>query len=228
VAVTAAALVARGLYKIYKEGATETVALRGADLELGGGEFVSIVGPSGSGKSTLLWILAGLVLPSAGSVLMDGRDITRLDETARAGLRAAQVGVVFQRGNLVPFLTAQENVELAMRMNPNGGADGGRAEKLLTELGVGGRRHSYPRRLSGGEAQRVAIAVALANKPAILLGDEVTGELDTATSAHVMDILLGVQRQQGLAMLLVTHNPAVAALAGRQLAIIDGLVEVHR
>jgi ABC-type lipoprotein export system ATPase subunit len=217
------AIAARGLFKIYKEGATETVALRGADLELQKGEFVSLVGPSGSGKSTLLWILAGLTLPSAGSVLMDDRDLTRLDETERAEARAANFGVVFQKGNLVPFLTAVENVELAMRMR--GRPDGKRARRLLTDLGLGDRFHSLPRQLSGGEAQRVAIAVALANEPAILLGDEVTGELDTATSALVMEVLADIQRDRALTMLLVTHNPAVAARADRRLAIVDGLVE---
>jgi ABC-type lipoprotein export system ATPase subunit len=220
-------MAARGLFKIYREGATETVALRGADLELGSGEFVSLVGPSGSGKSTLLSILGGLVLPSAGSVLMGGRDITRLDEAERAEVRAAQVGIVFQKGNLVPFLSALENVELAMRIHRKQRDDRDRARALLTELGLGERMHDQPRRLSGGEAQRVAIAVALANQPAVLLGDEVTGELDSATSDAVMELLLRIQRERGLAMLLVTHNPDVASRADRRLAIVDGLVEDH-
>jgi ABC-type lipoprotein export system ATPase subunit len=218
-------LSARGLFKIYREGATETVALRGADLSLGRGEFVSLVGPSGSGKSTLLSILGGLVLPSAGSVLMDGRDITRLDEAERAEVRAAAVGIVFQKGNLVPFLSALENVELAMRIHRRQPGDGARARALLTELGLGPRMHHRPRRLSGGEAQRVAIAVALANQPALLLGDEITGELDTATSEAALELLLRIQRERGLAMLLVTHNPLLAARADRRLAIVDGLIE---
>ena len=219
------ALAARGLFKIYREGATETVALRGADLWLGRGEFVSLVGPSGSGKSTLLSILGGLVLPSAGSVLMDGRDITRLDEAERAEVRAASVGIVFQKGNLVPFLSALENVELAMRIHRRQHGDGARARALLSELGLGSRMHDHPRRLSGGEAQRVAIAVALANQPALLLGDEITGELDTATSEAALELLLRIQRERGLAMLLVTHNPALAVRADRRLAIVDGLIE---
>jgi ABC-type lipoprotein export system ATPase subunit len=223
----AAALSARGLFKIYKEGATETVALRGADLSLGRGEFVSLVGPSGSGKSTLLSILGGLVLPSAGSVLMDGRDITRLDEASRASVRAASVGIVFQKGNLVPFLSALENVELAMRIHRRQRGDRDRARALLDELGLGSRMDDHPRRLSGGEAQRVAIAVALANQPAILLGDEITGELDSATSEAALELLLRIQRERGLAMLLVTHNPALAERADRRLAIVDGLIEDH-
>jgi ABC-type lipoprotein export system ATPase subunit len=221
------AMVARGLFKIYKESATETVALRGADLELRPGEFVSLVGPSGSGKSTLLSILGGLILPSAGSVTMEGRDITRLDEAERAQLRAEHVGMVFQKGNLVPFLSALENVELAMRMHRRQPGDSARARGLLGDLGLAQRMHDRPRRLSGGEAQRVAIAVALANQPDILLGDEVTGELDSATAEAVMDLLRRIQRERSLAMLLVTHNPDVAARADRRLAIVDGLVEDH-
>jgi putative ABC transport system ATP-binding protein len=219
------ALAGRGLFKIYKEGATETVALRGADIELRKGEFVSLVGPSGSGKSTLMSILGGLILPSAGSVLMDGRDITRIDESGRAALRAVHVGIVFQKGNLVPFLSALENVELAMHMVGKQPSNAARARGLLTELGLKQRMHDRPRRLSGGEAQRVAIAVALANQPQILLGDEVTGELDSATADTVMDLLQGIQAERDLALLLVTHNPEVAARAGRRLAIVDGLVE---
>jgi putative ABC transport system ATP-binding protein len=219
------ALAGRGLFKIYKEGATETVALRGADIELRKGEFVSLVGPSGSGKSTLMSILGGLILPSAGSVLMDGRDITRIDESGRAALRAVHVGIVFQKGNLVPFLSALENVELAMHMVGKQPGNGARARGLLTELGLKQRMHDRPRRLSGGEAQRVAIAVALANQPQILLGDEVTGELDSATADTVMDLLQRIQAERELALLLVTHNPEVAARAGRRLAIVDGLVE---
>ncbi|HEV7678823.1 MAG TPA: ABC transporter ATP-binding protein [Candidatus Dormibacteraeota bacterium] len=219
------ALSASGLFKIYREGATETVALRGANLEVHRSEFVSLVGPSGSGKSTLLSILGGLVLPSAGSVLMDGRDITRLDEAERAQVRAANLGIVFQKGNLVPFLSALENVELAMRIHGRKPGDGARARALLTELGLEDRMHHHPRRLSGGEAQRVAIAVALANQPAVLLGDEVTGELDSTTSEVALELLLRIQRERGLAMLLVTHNPDLAARADRRLAIVDGLIE---
>jgi lipoprotein-releasing system ATP-binding protein len=222
------AVSARGLFKIYKEGFTETVALRGADLDVRCGEFVSLVGPSGSGKSTLLSILGGLILPSAGSVLVGSRDITRLDEAGRAQVRATTIGIVFQKGNLVPFLSALENVELAMRIHGKQRGDDARARALLAELGLGSRIHDHPRRLSGGEAQRVTIAVALANQPRILLGDEVTGELDSSTSDTVMALLQRFQRERGLAMLLVTHNPVVAERADRRLAIVDGLVERRR
>jgi putative ABC transport system ATP-binding protein len=221
----AAAMVrARDLFKIYKEGTTETVALRGASLELNRGDMASLVGPSGSGKSTLLWIMAGLSLPSAGQMFVGGQDLARLDETERARVRAKTVGVIFQRGNLIPFLTAHENVVLAVGSGARGVSASTRARAILTELGLSQRLHHYPRQLSGGEAQRVGIAVALANEPALLLGDEVTGELDSGTSEQVMDLLMMLHRERNLTMLLVTHNATVAATASRQLTIVDGAV----
>jgi putative ABC transport system ATP-binding protein len=213
----------REVFKIYKEGDTETVALRGASLSLLRAEFVSLVGPSGSGKTTLLWIMAGLTLPAAGKVFLQGRDLTRLDETGRALIRAAQIGLVFQRGNLIPFLNAEENVAMAIKL-ARGKKSGQRARDLLGSLGLHDRRHHYPRQLSGGEAQRVAIALALANDPVLLLGDEITGELDSATSESVLMVLLDVQRQRGMTVLTVTHNPWLARQAGRQLEIADGLL----
>ncbi|MDQ6748883.1 MAG: ABC transporter ATP-binding protein [Candidatus Dormibacteraeota bacterium] len=212
-----------GVFKIYKEGGAETVALQGADLELSNGEFVSMTGASGSGKSSLLWIIAGLALPSAGQVMFDGRDLTRLDETARAEVRARHIGIVFQRGNLVPFLSAEENLALASRIA--GGKHPNRcARELLGEVGLGSRLRHYPRQLSGGEAQRVGVALALVNQPRLLLGDEITGELDSATSAAVMGLLLRLQRELGMTVLVVTHNPGVAAMADRSLNIADGQV----
>ena len=213
----------RGAFKIYKEGDAETVALRGADLDLASGEFVSLTGASGSGKSSLLWIMAGLSQPSAGQVIFDGRDLSRLDEAARAEVRARNFGVVFQRGNLLPFLTAEENLALAVRIAGRGNA-GLRAREVLGEVGLQKRMRHYPRQLSGGEAQRVGVALALVNEPRLLLGDEVTGELDSATSAAIMDLLLGLQRDRGMTVLVVTHNPEVAMRADRHLAIADGLV----
>lgn len=215
---------AQGLFKIYKEGAAETVALQGAAIDLRAGESVSLVGPSGSGKTTLLWILAGLGLPSAGQVFVDGVDITRLDETSRAAIRAQRVGLVFQRGNLIPFLTAEENVVLALEMGGHRHGAKAQARDLLGELALANRGRHYPRQLSGGESQRVGIAVAIANEPALLFGDEVTGELDTATSEFVMALLARLQRERGLTMMLVTHNPGQADQADRQLAIVDGMV----
>lgn len=215
---------ASGVFKIYKEGTTETVALRGASLKLERGEFATLVGPSGSGKSTMLWILAGLSLPSAGQVIIDGQDITTLDETARAAIRSAHVGIVFQKGNLVPFLSAEENIMLVLELAGSKKKSRVRAREVLGDLGLVDRLHHYPRQMSGGEAQRVGIAVALANDPDLLLGDEVTGELDSETSEQVMTLLASLQRDRGLTMLIVTHNPSLAASSDRQLAIIDGLV----
>jgi putative ABC transport system ATP-binding protein len=213
----------RDVFKVYREATTETVALRGASLELRPGEFVSLMGRSGSGKSTLVSVMAGLALPTAGQVIIDGRDITRLDETKRAELRATRIGLVFQSGNLIPFLTAAENVRLALQLS--GRAVGnGRARDLLGEVGLSARLNHYPRQLSGGEVQRVAIAVALALDPALLIGDELTGELDSATAERVMDVLRDVRHQRQLSILLVTHNPELAALADRQLELVDGVV----
>ena len=223
VACDGALISVRDVFKVYREATTETVALRGASLELRPGEFVSLMGRSGSGKSTLVSVMAGLALPTAGQVIIDGRDITRLDETKRAELRATRIGLVFQSGNLIPFLTAAENVRLALQLS--GRAVGnGRARDLLGEVGLSARLNHYPRQLSGGEVQRVAIAVALALDPALLIGDELTGELDSATAERVMDVLRDVRRQRQLSILLVTHNPELAALADRQLELVDGVV----
>lgn len=214
---------ARDLFKIYREGSVETVALRSASLELPRGQITSLVGPSGSGKSTLLSILAGLALPSAGQVLFDAEDITRLDEAGRARLRARRIGMVQQSGNLIPFLSALENVKLALTL-AGGATPSGGARALLGELGLGARLHHLPQQLSGGEAQRVSIAVALANQPDLLLADELTGELDSATAEQVMELILEAWRQRGLTVLLVTHNPTLAERAQRRLRLVDGTV----
>jgi predicted ABC-type transport system involved in lysophospholipase L1 biosynthesis ATPase subunit len=215
----------RDLFKIYKEGRSETVALRGADVSVRPGEFVSLTGPSGSGKSTLLSILAGLTTPSAGEIVVDGQDLADLDETGRARWRAERVGMVFQRGNLIPFLTAEENVVLVARPHVGRRRARERARELLSALGLGDRQRHRPAQLSGGEVQRAGIAVAVANEPAVLFGDEVTGELDSATSEQVMETLLDLQRERGLTMVLVTHNQSVAGLADRQLEISGGALQ---
>jgi putative ABC transport system ATP-binding protein len=214
----------RDVFKIYREGSTETVALRGTDLELPRGRMTSLVGPSGSGKSTMLSLLAGLSLPSAGQVIFEGKDISRLDETARARLRAERMGLVFQSGNLIPFLNAFENVQLAERLAGKPGKIS-RARDLLAEVGLAQRLNHLPRQLSGGEAQRVSIAVALANDPDLLLADELTGELDSVTAAKVMDVLRGVWERRHLTILLVTHNRELAAQADHRLRLLDGMVK---
>jgi putative ABC transport system ATP-binding protein len=211
------------VFKIYREGSTETVALRGASLELPRGRITSLVGRSGSGKSTLITLLAGLALPSAGRVLFDDQDITRLDDAGRAKLRAKRIGVVFQRDNLIPFLTAHENVKLAIKL-AGGRRAGKRAKELLSELGLGKRLRHYPRQLSGGEGQRAAIAVALANGPDLLVGDELTGELDSKTADTVLKLITTASSEKGLTVLIVTHNLHVAQAAHQQLQLIDGVV----
>jgi putative ABC transport system ATP-binding protein len=224
--VTAAEPLARlrDVFKIYREGSTETVALRGTDLELPRGQMTSLVGPSGSGKSTMLSLLAGLSLPSAGQVIFEGTDISRLDESARARLRAERMGMVFQSGNLIPFLNALENVQLAERLAGKPGKVS-HARELLSEVGLAQRLNHLPRQLSGGEAQRVSIAVALANDPDLLLADELTGELDSATAAKVMDVLRDAWERRHLTILLVTHNRDLAAQADHRLRLLDGIVK---
>jgi putative ABC transport system ATP-binding protein len=211
------------VFKIYREGSTETVALRGANLDLPRGILTSMVGPSGSGKSTLLSILAGLALPSAGQVIIDGQDISRLDEAARARIRADRVGLVFQSGNLIPFLSALENVQLARSVSDRAKVTTSPRE-LLADVGLEKRLNHLPRQLSGGEQQRVSIAVALANEPDLLLADELTGELDSATAEQVMDVLASALRRRSLTVLLVTHNPELAARADHRVRLVDGLV----
>jgi putative ABC transport system ATP-binding protein len=209
--------------KTYREGSVDRPVLRHVNLDLSRGEMPSLTGVSGSGKSTLISLLAGLLLPDSGRVLFDGDEITGLDDVARARLRALRVGIVLQSGNLIPFLTAQQNVELAMEL---GGRDReeGRAEGLLSELGMGDRLHHVPRRLSGGEAQRVAVAMALANHPDLLLADEVTGQLDSANAEQVMDVIVEAWRRRGLTVLFVTHDHELAARAERRLVLESGEV----
>ena len=210
--------------KTYRAAAGGTRVLRSAELELLRGQTTSLVGVSGSGKSTLISLLAGLLLPDAGAIVFDGSDITRLDDAARAELRARRIGVVLQSGNLIPFLTALENVELAIDLA--GGAERAteRATSLLSELGLADRLDHLPRRMSGGEVQRAAVAVALANEPDLLLADEVTGELDSGTAAQVMGVILDAWRERGLTVLFVTHSDELAGLAEQRLRLSDGQV----
>jgi putative ABC transport system ATP-binding protein len=208
-----------GVAKAYGTGEARTVVLESVDLLVHEEEKVSLVGPSGSGKSTLLALIAGLIQPDAGRIRVGDVAMHDLDDTGRAALRAQQVGVVLQSDNLIPFLTAVENVELATGFAAGtGGRD--RARELLVALGVDHRRDHLPRQLSGGEAQRVSIAVALANEPSLLLADEVVGQLDSVTANHVVDVLFGAD----LAVLFVTHDEALAARGERQLRLVDGSV----
>jgi ABC-type lipoprotein export system ATPase subunit len=219
------AVEARGLYHIYQEGELETVALRGAELVLEPGSWTTVMGPSGSGKSTLLHVLAGLLKPTAGAVVIDGEDLTRLDAGERARRRRRQIGVVLQRDNLHPLLDAVGNVALPLRLDGQRRRQSRqRAGYLLNEVGLADRRRQRTGQLSGGEAQRVAIAVALAGRPRVLLADEPTGELDEGTSSAVLDLLEQVREHEGTAILTVTHNPQVAERADRRLIMRDGLI----
>jgi putative ABC transport system ATP-binding protein len=191
------------------------------DLTIPSGRFIAVTGPSGSGKSTLLGLIAGLDAPTSGEILIDGIDITRLGEDKLAKLRGDKIGFVFQFFHLVPSLTAFENIlvpmEIAGRPDP-----AARARVLLDEVGLSDRSHHYPSQLSGGEQQRVAIARALANDPPIVLADEPTGNLDSITGRHIMELLLNVRRARGSTLVLVTHDAELAALADARLALRDG------
>jgi putative ABC transport system ATP-binding protein len=222
-------VVVRDLMKVYRRGRKEVIALRGIDFEVGNGEFLSIVGPSGSGKSTLLKMLGALDRPTAGTILFDGNSLTLLDDRRSMLFRRQKVGFVWQTGNLVPGLTAFKNVTLPMRLAgaPKGVANE-RARMLLETMGLAERVTHKPNQLSGGENQRVAICVALANKPELLLADEVTGELDSETATMVMDSLRKTNPEFGTSIVNVTHNPRVAEYADRVLHIRDGLIEGQR
>lgn len=209
------------LYKIYKEGNIETVALRGASLKVEPGEFVAITGRSGSGKSTLLNLIGGLIMPSAGRVMIGDTDLARLSETERSVFRRDTIGIVFQADSFIPFLTAYENVLLPMQLAGRKDA-AKRAHALLADVGMSQRANHKPSMLSGGERQRVAIAAALANEPKALLADELTGELDSATADQVMTVLECLNTQRQLTLIVVTHNPTIAARARRQVRIVDG------
>lgn len=211
----------QGLYKIYKEADIETVALCGAEMRVSPGEFVAIMGRSGAGKSTLLNLIGGLATPSAGKVIIHGQDIARMNEDERAAYRCKTIGIVYQTDNLIPFLTALENVMLPMQLAGRHDA-ATRAVALLKEVGLAERITHRPAQLSGGERQRVAIAVALANGPSLLLADELTGELDSATADKVMALLMQLNATHKLTLVVVTHNKSVAAYARRQVQINDG------
>jgi putative ABC transport system ATP-binding protein len=193
------------------------------DLRIEAGGVVAITGPSGSGKSTLLGLIAGLDAPSTGRILIDGADITAMSEDALARFRGSHIGFVFQFFHLLPSLTAVENVRVPLEIA--GAHDpGARADALLAEVGLSARRHHYPSQLSGGEQQRVAIARALANNPPLLLADEPTGNLDSATGHQVIQILIDVNRRRKTTVVLVTHDAELAALADTTIALRDGRI----
>jgi putative ABC transport system ATP-binding protein len=216
-------LVARGLTKSYTNGARPLTVLRDVTFSVGAGEFLAVVGPSGSGKTTLLALLAGLDTPTSGTVLLDGTDLATLDEDARARLRGEKVGFIFQSFQLIPTLTAIENVRVPLELRGERGA-AERAREWLERVGLGDRMSHYPAQLSGGEQQRVAIARAFAIEPRVLFADEPTGNLDSTTGGRIVELLESLNRQAGTTVVLVTHDAALAARAGRTIRLRDGAV----
>ncbi len=210
-----------GVTKTVSSGSQPLTILHPLDLKVPSGQLLAIVGPSGSGKSTLLGLIAGLDAPSGGRVIIDGVDITNLDEDSLARLRGEKIGIVFQFFHLVPSLTALENILVPMEIAGRRDARP-RAQVLLDEVGLHDRGHHYPSQLSGGEQQRVAIARALANDPPLILADEPPGNLDSTNGRHILELLLQVRRARGVTLVLVTHEASIAALADVQLRLRDG------
>ncbi|HVB31270.1 MAG: ABC transporter ATP-binding protein [Gemmatimonadaceae bacterium] len=216
-------LVARQLTKEYRIGERSLAVLRDVSFSIPQGAFVAIVGPSGSGKTTLLGLLAGLDTPTRGTVLLDDADLGAMDEDRRARLRGEKVGFVFQSFQLIPTLTAIENVQVPLELRGDSGA-AERAGELLTRVGLGDRLHHFPTELSGGEQQRVAIARAFSNQPRILFADEPTGNLDSDTGQRIVELLEQLNRESGATIVLVTHDAALAARASRIIRLSDGVV----
>jgi putative ABC transport system ATP-binding protein len=218
-----AILRAKGIGKTVRSGSGELVILRDIDLQVTPGEAVAVVGASGSGKSTLLALLAGLDTPSAGSVSIDGQDLFSLDEDQRAALRARRVGFVFQSFQLLPSLNALENVMLPLELSDRESPEE-KAKGMLARVGLAERLQHYPKHLSGGEQQRVALARAFVVQPKLLLADEPTGSLDSASGASVIDLLFELNREQGATLVLVTHDEALAARCARVVRLVAGRI----
>jgi len=223
-ATSAAALEGIDIHKSLPFAHSRIEILKGISLRIEHGEFVAIVGPSGSGKSTLLGIIAGLDLPTSGQVLVDGVDITRMGESRLASIRNQKIGMVFQAFNLIPTLTAQENVEAPLYVGKHPGSPSARAKELLTLVGLGHRLNNRPTQMSGGEQQRVAVARALATNPAIVIMDEPTGNLDKKNGDNVLQMIRDLRQSTGATFIIATHDPNVARAADRAIRIVDGLV----
>ena len=212
------------LEKIYRIGKVEVPALRGVDLSVKAGEFLSIVGPSGSGKSTLFHIIGGLTPPTTGRVVVDGNDLAAMTDSDRTRLRRRTVGFVFQKFNLLPNLTARDNIAVARHIAGMNGKIDSQFEEILRLLGIASRLDHKPNALSGGEQQRIAIARAIVNHPAILLADEPTGNLDTENSQAVLGVLRDLNERLGQTVLMITHNPEAAAYAHQTVHMRDGRI----
>jgi putative ABC transport system ATP-binding protein len=214
----------RDLRKVYHTGEVDVVALRGVNLDVAKGEFLSVVGPSGSGKSTLFHILGGLAAPTSGSIQINGKDLLKMSDTERTELRKNHVGFVFQKYNLLPTLSAHDNIAIARHIAGKPLEADAKFEDVLKMLGVSHRLGHKPRALSGGEQQRVAIARAIVNNPEILLADEPTGNLDTENSNNVLALLRDLNERLGQTILMITHNPEAAAYGHRTVHMRDGKI----
>ena len=221
-----AILETRGLRKVYGSGDTEVRALDGVDLAVEKGEFAAVVGTSGSGKSTLLHMLGGLDRPTGGSVIVDGRELSTLKDEELTIFRRRKIGFVFQNYNLVPVLNVYENIVLPIQLD-GGQPDKGYTNQIIETLGLGSKLQNLPNNLSGGQQQRVAIARALAAKPAIILADEPTGNLDSRTSQDVMSLLKVTSQRFAQTIVMITHNEAIAQMADRVIRIEDGRIVVR-
>jgi putative ABC transport system ATP-binding protein len=221
----AAIIQIENLRKVYRVGKVDVEALRGVSLEVARGEFLSIVGPSGSGKSTLFHVVGGLTPATSGTVRVDGHDLATMSDAGRTELRKTSVAFVFQKYNLLPTLTARDNIAVAKDIAGRDSKPDPGFEKVLDMLGIAGRLHHKPFELSGGEQQRVAIARAVVNHPAILLADEPTGNLDTANSQIVLSLLRDLNDRMGQTILMITHNPEAAAFGHRTVHMRDGRIE---
>jgi putative ABC transport system ATP-binding protein len=218
-----AVLHSQSLSRTYRSGGRDLTVLKDITFSLEPGGFLAILGPSGSGKTTLLGLLAGLDRPSAGSVYLDGQELGLLSEDERARLRGQKIGFVFQAFQLIPTLTAQENVQVPLELRCDARA-APRARELLERVGLGGRGHHYPAQLSGGEQQRVALARGFSSRPRVLFADEPTGNLDAATGATIIDLMVELNRDLGTTLVLVTHDLDLAARARRTIRLADGRV----
>jgi putative ABC transport system ATP-binding protein len=212
----------RDVERRYLKGSAEVRALAGVDLDIKAGEFITIEGPSGSGKSTLLQLLGALDTPTTGSVFFDGQDLSRAKESTLTDIRGQRIGFIFQQFNLIPTLSAAENVAIAMPPGISKGDKLSRSLELLTSVGLEQRAAHLPTRLSGGEQQRVAIARALANRPEVIVADEPTGNLDSKNAADVMSLLVGLRGDTGVTIIIATHDEDVAKSATRRIKMRDG------
>jgi putative ABC transport system ATP-binding protein len=215
---------AENVSKVYRVGKVDVLALDGVSFFVNAGEFVSIVGPSGSGKSTLFYLLGGLTRASSGRVIIDGEDFSRLSDAQRTAMRKRKIGFVFQKFNLLPTLTARDNIEIAREISGRNGSDPEFFNQVTQMLGVAGRLEHRPSEMSGGEQQRVALARAIINRPSIILADEPTGNLDSKNSEVVLKMLREANQKFGQTVLMITHNPEAARIGDRIIHMRDGRI----